>query len=175
MYLIWTLASFRESVSQLQQFDSFKRLLENEQAVGVAEFGKYLLPGVVAMRGADHYWNVWISNPKPRDDFDAVPAGWHSDVHERHGVRLSFLKGVIHLCQALVCLVGGVDAEAPLLIAVLWWVAKNVVFHSLQLGSGKPFLAKDFLKILMDGRIIIYDQDAIFCVRGVHRLVIEKP
>ena len=96
---------FGERVGQLLHLDIVERLFENEQPVGLTDFGAHFLPRVVRVGRANNDLQFRIYFPDAGDGFDAVPSWRHPDVHKSHRVWLVFHERLLHHLQSFLPLV----------------------------------------------------------------------
>ena len=101
----------RQRIGQLLYFDVVKWLLEDDQAVGVAQLGHHIVPGIIRMGRADDHLQVRIRFPQFGSGLNPVPAGSHAHVHKCQGVRLAGGNRLLQQAQPLLPLIGRVNLE----------------------------------------------------------------
>ena len=97
---------------ELANLDRVERLLQDQHAIGRAERGRHLLPGVIGIRRADHDPDVGVLLEQAHGRLNAVEARWHPHVDEQQRVRLLALAREPNLLQRLLALVRRVELEA---------------------------------------------------------------
>ena len=113
-----------EGAGELQNLDVVERFFEDHQPVGVAKLLHHLLPRIIRIGGADHDLEVRVFLPDPRNGFDAIPAGRHSDIDEGHGIGAFLFQGAL-------------DQGQPFLA-----LERRVEFKNRMAGSGQGSVAE---------------------------------
>jgi hypothetical protein len=172
---------FAEGDGELIDLDGVEGFLEDQQAIGEAELGRDLLPGVVGVSGADDDLEIRIDGPEALDGLKAVPAGGHAHVHERDRVGAFCLEGGLQLLEALLALEGRVELEG--LSGAGTGCRRGYrgvgIAEERGLCSGKPAgstrrsaaatvcgsprrsaAGEDLLEIAVDGLVVVDDEDA---------------
>ena len=90
-----------QGVGDLHHLEGIERLLEDQQAVRLAEAFDHVLPGVIGIGGANTDLEVRIGSPKSAGGFDAIPARGHADIDKGHGIAVASLERALHQRQAL--------------------------------------------------------------------------
>src|ERR1039458_3674665 len=158
--LVVELPLFCQGVRELLHFDIVERLLEDEQAVGFADFGPHFLPRIISVGGADDDLEFRIHFPDARDGFNAIPTGRHPHVHEGHAVRPVVPERLLHHLQRLLALIGGVQLKTHLIRRRLVVIEEHP-FHFFHSGLIGVVRAENLPEVVVDARIVVNDQDAI--------------
>jgi hypothetical protein len=130
----------------LEHLDVVERLLEHQQAVGLADLPDHFLPGRIRVSRADDHLQFRGFFPKADDRLDSIPSRWLSHFDKRHRIRLARRRRRLNFSQSFLTLQRGVHKER-----------RRLNIRLLVL----PIAAKDFSDVLMDRRIVVNDQNAI--------------
>jgi len=102
----------RERMRQLKDLHGLKRLLEDEQVVGVAQPARHVIPRIVRVGRADDRLEFGRTLPDAFQRFDAVPARRHAHIHEGQRIGIPLVQRFLHHLQRFLALVGGVKSES---------------------------------------------------------------
>lgn len=166
-HLAGELPFFGERGDELERFDIVERFLEDEEPVGEAEFLKHLVARVIGVGGADDDLEIGIDGPDAGGGLDAVPAGRHANVHEHHGVGTVLLEGTADEHDGFLALESGIELEVGQGGQRLAGRAEE---GGLVVGERTiaGFAAEDFSEVVVDGRAVIDDEDAVGGFRRFH-------
>ena len=149
-----------ERVRALQDFDRLERLLQHQELVGQSEPLDEIRPVVVRVRGAHDDLDVRVRSPHALDGFEPVPTGRHAHVHECERVMAPLAgRGLDHL-DGLLTLQGEVDLKRRLRQRGLA-VAEQNPLGALHRGLGVVAAGEDLREIVVNGRVVVHDQDAV--------------
>jgi hypothetical protein len=153
-----------QGVGQLLHFDVVEWLLEDDQAIGMAQFFHHVVPGIVRMGRADDHLQVWIDFPQFGSGLDPVPARSHPHVHESQGVGLTRLHRFLEQAQSVLALKRRVDVE-DLAAGRRRRLVEQEGFALLQFLMTDLICAENLVKILMDRPIVVDHQYALAALK----------
>ena len=151
-------------VCQLDGFDIVERLLENDQAIGMAEVSDNIRPGIVRVCGADNDLQVRVGFPEVQNGLYSVPSWRHSDVHESQGIGTVLGNRSTHHGQAVLALISRIDFETH---AADLRLLEQQLFVPLKIGRSAVFSDEDLAQIVVDGLVVVDDQYPVRQIIGV--------
>ena len=149
----------REGVRELEHLHRFEWLLEDEQVVRMPERAGNVIPGIIGIGGADDRLQIGTALPDAFESFHAVPARRHAHINKREDVGIGFVDRLLNQLEGFLPLQRGVNPEAGAFQAG-GSVAKEFGFDVIEPRLGVGFRAQNFPEIVVDGRIVVDDEDA---------------
>ena len=156
----------RQRVGTLQHLDGLERLLDDQQLVGMVETRDHLGPVVIGVRRADDDLHVRIELPQAENRLQAVPAGRHAHVDERHRVGALLLERPPDPRHALLPLERGVDLECRARDAWGRFTEQQPLGRQ-ELRAALGIAAEDLAEVLVDGRVVVDDEHPAADMQGV--------
>ena len=156
-----------ERVGQLQHLDVVEGLFEDDEVVIDAEAHGHLFPRVIRVGGADDDLEAGVHLPQILDGFHAVPSRRHAHIDKGQRVRLPVFHRLDDFLQRLLALVSGFELELRDIHRHARGVEKHG-FHRVQFRARLRRTEQDFAKVLVDGRVVVHEQNAIVQLATVH-------
>ena len=150
---------FRQRAGQLADLDDIERLLQNQEAVRLADLRAHFVPRVVGIRRAEDNLQLRVLRPDVLDSFDSVPSRRHTNVYKRHRVGTFITQGLLDHFQALLPLKSGIDVER-FSLRLVQCDAEKGGFGKLGLIGGVAAVTENLVEIRMNGLVIVNDEDA---------------
>lgn len=100
-----------------------------------------------------------MDGPDLSDGFDAIPTRRHAHIDEGHWVRGSGGLSLADFLKPLATLESGVDLKATEMMGAFRF-AEQFFFDTKELGVVDGLALENFSKVLVDGGVIIDDEDS---------------
>jgi hypothetical protein len=149
-------------VGELQHFHGIERFFEDHHPVRVAQPRHHRFPRIIRIGGADHDLQRRIGFPNALGRLDAIPPRRHAYIDERQRVRAFLGQGRLHPEQGILPLISRIELEAgrPRFGHRACLVTKQRCLSGRKLLHPRGRLQpEDFFKILVDGCVVVDNQD----------------
>src|SRR5438067_509115 len=121
---------------------------------------------MIGVSSADDDLQSGVNLPEAANGFQAIPSRWHPHIDEGHRVRLICCQGLFYLGKGFLALKRGFQFEGE--ARELWFRSPEESLRFLIDGrSGRIVCHQDLAEVLVDGRVVVNDENASIEWQGV--------